>query len=131
MDAYSIIGFAGATAIIAFTVKQYNPQAAVHVAIAGSAVMLLSILALISGVIDEFNMLAGMGGVAQGTVKTIIKAVGVAYMAQFASHLCKDLGESALAVKTEIVGRILLLTLAMPIIRSIAEMLIELANVGL
>lgn len=131
MDIYTLIGLALATSIAAFTIGEYNKQAAINVSCAGGAVIMLSILADLSGILDEMEKLSQQGGLNSELVTVILKAVGIAYMVQFASNLCKDMGESALAVKTEIAGRVLLLSLAFPIIRDIAELLIELVGSSL
>ena len=126
MDAFSIIGFALAAAVLAFTVKEYNPRAAVYVSIAGGTVILLLLLGKISGIIEGFNELANMSGISADTVKIMLKAVGIAYAAQFASQLCRDMGEGSLAVRAEITGRIMLLTLALPVVKNIAQILKQL-----
>lgn len=56
------------------------------------------------------------GGLDGESVAVIVKAIGIAYTTQIAAALCRDLGETALAVKTELVGRIMLMTLAVPLI---------------
>lgn len=131
MDAFSLIGFALAAALLAFTVKEYNARAAVFVSIAGGAAALLLILGKLGGLADEFRMLADMSSVKLDTVEVMIKAAGIAYAAQFASQLCRDMGEGALAVKTEMIGRIMLLSLALPVIKSIAELLKKLTEGGM
>ena len=131
MDTFSIIGFALAAAVLAFTVKEYNQRAAVYVSIAAGAVILLLLIGKISGIADGFNELANMSGISADTVKIMLKAVGIAYAAQFASQLCRDMGEGSLALKAEITGRIMLLTLVLPVIRSIAELLKQLIEGGM
>ena len=126
MDTFSLIGFSVVTAIAAFTVKQYNPQIAVHISLAGGAVIALSVLAELSGVVTELNSLAAAGGASNATISVIIKAVGIAYLSRLAAELCRDIGENALAVKTEIIGRVMLLTLALPLIANVASILTEL-----
>ena len=61
-------------------------------------------------------------------VRFKIKAIGIAYTAQLASSICRDLGESSLAISAELVGRILIALLALPLIRSLAETLINLID---
>ena len=68
------------------------------------------------------------GGLDGEAVAVIVKAIGIAYTTQIAAALCRDLGETALAVKTELIGRIMLMTLAVPLILKITEMLTELVR---
>ena len=115
MDTFSLIGFAVVTAILSCIVRQFNNAAGMNVALAGGAFILLSIIAKVSGLDGE-------------SVAVIVKAIGIAYTTQIAAALCRDLGETALAVKTELIGRIMLMTLAVPLILKITEMLTELVR---
>ena len=126
MDTFSLIGFAVVTAILSCTVRQFNNAAGMNVALAGGAFILLSIIAKVSGV--AASSVAASGGLDGESVAVIVKAIGIAYTTQIAAALCRDLGETALAVKTELVGRIMLMTLAVPLILKITEMLTELVR---
>ena len=126
MDTFSLIGFAVVTAILSCTVRQFNNAAGMNVALAGGAFILLSIIAKVSGVAAALSSVAASGGLEGESVAVIVKAIGIAYTTQIAAALCRDLGETALAVKT--VGRIMLMTLAVPLILKITEMLTELVR---
>ena len=99
-----------------------------NVALAGGAFILLSIIAKVSGVAAALSSVAASGGLDGESVAVIVKAIGIAYTTQIAAALCRDLGETALAVKTELAGRIMLMTLAVPLILKITEMLTELVR---
>mgnify|MGYP001026294549 FL=1 len=128
MDTFSLIGFAVVTAILSCTVRQFNNAAGMNVALAGGAFILLSIIAKVSGVAAALSSVASSGGLDGESVAVIVKAIGIAYTTQIAAALCRDLGETALAVKTELIGRIMLMTLAVPLILKITEMLTELVR---
>ncbi|HEY8552693.1 MAG TPA: stage III sporulation protein AD, partial [Thermaerobacter sp.] len=57
---------------------------------------------------------------------TLLKIVGVAYLAEFGAQLCRDAGESALAAKVELAGKVVILLLAVPILMAVLELLIGL-----
>ena len=120
--------FAVVTAILSCTVRQFNNAAGMNVALAGGAFILLSIIAKVSGVAAALSSVAASGGLEGESVAVIVKAIGIAYTTQIAAALCRDLGETALAVKTELIGRIMLMTLAVPLILKITEMLTELVR---
>lgn len=126
MELYRLIGFALASAVLSFTVRRFNEQAAQSLAIAATAFIMLSLLAAVTGLLDDLKELFSLGGIQPDLLSTAIKAVGIAYTAQLSASVCRDLGESSLAVSSELVGRILLVLLALPLIRSLAEMLITL-----
>ena len=53
--------------------------------------------------------------------------IGVAYLIQFASNICKDAGENALSGKVELVGRVLILSVSVPVILDILDILARFA----
>lgn len=118
------------TAMAAFTLRDINRNAAVNIAIAGGAVVMLNVIAAFSGITDEVKLIAVSGDLDIDLIGIILKAIGISYMAHVVSELCRDMDENALAAKAEIVGRVMLLSLALPIVRSIAESLIELVKLS-
>ncbi|MBM7681587.1 stage III sporulation protein AD [Pullulanibacillus pueri] len=54
-------------------------------------------------------------------VKTILKIIGVAYIAEFGVQIARDAGQGALASKIELAGKILILVMAIPIITAIIK----------
>lgn len=63
-------------------------------------------------------------------VKTILKIIGIAYIAEFASHISKDAGQGTLAAKVELAGKILILAMAIPILTVLIETVINLVPKG-
>ena len=128
MDLFTAIGFAAVAAVVSFSVRQFNAEAGRNIAIAASALILLSVIDRVSGVFSELNALAQSGGISPDVITLIFKAAGIAYLTRLTSSLCKDLGEDSLAVSCELIGRVLLVMLALPLIRTTAAALIGLIN---
>lgn len=59
-------------------------------------------------------------------METILKIIGIAYIAEFGAQLTKDAGQGAIASKIELGGKILILTMAIPILTVIIETVIGL-----
>lgn len=58
-------------------------------------------------------------------VETILKIIGIAYIAEFASQITKDAGQGAIASKIELAGKILILAMAIPILSVLIETIIQ------
>lgn len=98
----------------AMVIKPYRPEMALLTAIVTSLVILLYLLADLSGVLSELRRLAEAYAVNTGVMRVLLKIIGIAYLAQIGSKVCADAGESAIAAKVEMCGRILILAAAMP-----------------
>lgn len=59
-------------------------------------------------------------------VKTILKIIGIAYIAEFGAQITKDAGQGAIASKIELAGKVLILLMAIPIITAIIKQVIGL-----
>ena len=54
----------------------------------------------------------------------LIKITGIAILTEFAVSICKDSGESAIANKIDIGGKIMIVAVSVPIISSLLETVI-------
>ncbi|MGX1192952.1 stage III sporulation protein AD [Metabacillus sp. SLBN-84] len=59
-------------------------------------------------------------------VETILKIIGIAYIAEFGAQITKDAGQGAIASKIELGGKIIILAMAVPILTVIIETIIGL-----
>ena len=58
-------------------------------------------------------------------IKIILKIIGISYVCEFGTQICKDAGESSIASKVELAGKVIIVYLSMPIVMSLFEMLTE------
>ncbi len=62
--------------------------------------------------------------------QTMLKIIGIAYIAEFGAQIAKDAGQAAIATKIELAGKVLILVLAIPIITAVIEMVLSLLAHG-
>lgn len=55
----------------------------------------------------------------------MLKILGVAYLAEFASVICRDAGEQAVAQKVEFAAKVIIAVLALPILVAILESIMD------
>ena len=56
----------------------------------------------------------------------LLKITGISILVQYAVTLCKDSGESAIASKIDLGGKVLIISLSIPVISTSLSMLLEL-----
>jgi stage III sporulation protein AD len=104
------------SAVLALTLKKQSPEIALMITIAASVLIFFMTLPLLTQTIGIFTKIgAELDGGLQ-YVGLALRVVGVAYMAELGASVCTDAGESAIAMKIDLAGRILILVMAMPII---------------
>lgn len=122
MLVFKIIGIGICGTVLALTVKQYRPELAIAVPVLSAAAILLLCVPYLSSVLTMFQNIAEESGIDTAYVKIVIKIIGVAYICQFASDICRDAGESSIAGKIELGGKVVIITLSMPIIYGLLEL---------
>ena len=111
-------------------IKQYRPELALQVSVIAGIVVLLLVLGEAAGIVDQIRTFVERFGLAQWNLDVLFKVTGMAYLSQFAIQICKDAKENAIASKVEIAGRVLILSTAMPLLRTALDGMLELAVPG-
>lgn len=125
MNIIQILIFGLVTTIIVVTVKQQRPDIALLISLAGGTVILIFVVSSLSVVIETISNLFNKSNMDSVYITTILKVIGIAYLADFGAQLCKDAGESAIAAKIELGGKILILLLAIPILTALMELILK------
>jgi len=58
-------------------------------------------------------------------LKLLIKITGIAFLTEFAVSICKDAGESAIASKIDIGGKVIIVSMSIPIIAGLMETILK------
>ena len=58
-------------------------------------------------------------------LKILVKITGIAFLIEFAVSICKDSGESAIASKVDLGGKVIIVTMSIPIISSMLETILK------
>ena len=113
---------AAVIAVSAATIlKSYRPELAVQVSIAAGLVVIALGIRAASGVAEAVAALLSSYGIAPEGMKAALKITGIAYIAQFAADTCRDCGESSIASKVELAGRLMMAAAAFPLIAATVE----------
>ena len=121
MDIIKIIGIGLISLVIIIIVKQYKPEFAVYVSLIAGILILTMVFDKLSGVINLLNNLSSKSSINGEFITLLIKITGIAILTEFAVSICKDCGESAIANKMDIGGKIMIVAVSVPIISSLLE----------
>lgn len=130
MNIFQIVGVALITAILTLLLKKYHKEYAIIAAIVGGAVLLLSIIFALSPAIEQIKSWFSSTGLVSDGIGILLRAMGICFITQFASDTCKDAGESALASKVELAGKVAVVLIALPLFQSIASTALSLTGGG-
>lgn len=125
MDIIKIIGVGLIALIIIIIVKQYRPEFTMYVSVAAGIIILLLVMDKLSLIIDLLTNLANKTSVNNEFIFLLIKITGIAILTEFASSVCKDSGETAIASKVDMGGKIIIIAMSIPIIASLLETILK------
>lgn len=121
MELSSIIAIALITAMLVLFLKDYRPEYAILAAIAAGCVILGMVLIQVVPAIGELNSLLKEVNVNTSYFAVAFKALGICYLTQFASDICRDFGQSSLAGKVDLAGKVMIVTISLPLLKGIIE----------
>ena len=78
----------------------------------------IAVIDPILGFIEELTDKAGIDGI---YAEVLIKSLAICYITQLACDCCKDAGEGAIAGKLQIAGKVAILLIALPMFKSLTE----------
>ena len=114
-----LIAFVALAAIV--LLKQIKPEFALLLKF---AVLLLLGFLVFSEVNDAVSEIFSFGervSIDSEMLKILLKALGLCLVAQIASYVCKDCGESALSTSVELVGKLSIVLMALPVAAQLIE----------
>ncbi len=125
MQIIQIIGIGFVATILIIILKKQKPEIAVQVSIVTGVVIFMLLVSKLSAVVDVLGNYAEKAGIKPVYFATVLKITGIAYIAEFGAEICKDAGESAIASKIELAGKVIIVVLAVPIITSMLDLIME------
>lgn len=108
-------------AVLSVMLKKYNPEISMLVAVGAGVVVFALILSKISPALTQVNNLLSRAGMPVEYGGILLKSLGICFLCQFSSDACKDAGQSALASKVELAGKLMIVLIALPMIEDITQ----------
>lgn len=125
MTFYAILGAALVVTVLLIIIRKERPEIAVLLSVAAAGLILTALLKNINQILLVFNSLALNTHLNISYLKLIVKVVGLAYLAGFGAQICKDAGEGSMAAKIELAGKIFILSLGIPIMVGLLELILK------
>ena len=126
MEIIKIIGIALVALIIIVLLKQYEPEYTIYISLLAGALIILLVMDKLTGIINLLQSLANKTSINSTFLLLLIKITGIAFLSEFAVSICKDSGEAAIANKIEIGTKIIIISMSIPIITSLLEIILKL-----
>ena len=114
-----MIGVAGTLLAIQF--KSGKAEYGIYISIALSIVVFVGILGHLEILIDTMRRIGSYINIDSVYISTLLKMLGITYVSEFSSSICKDAGYQTIAGQIEIFGKLSVFVLSMPVLLALLE----------
>lgn len=123
MGILTVAGIGIVTVLIAGQLKVLKSEYSLYLSVAVMLLIFFYSAGRLGGILSVMEQIQTYFPVNEIYVRTLLKIVGVSYIAEFASHVCRDAGYGAVGSLIEIFGKLTVLAVSMPILTALLETL--------
>lgn len=114
-----VIGVLGALLSVQF--KSGKAEYGIYISVAVSIFVFTCIVSRLEVFVDTIRRINSYISIDTSYITAMLKMVGITYIAEFASSICKDAGYQTIAVQIEIFSKLTILALGMPVLLALLE----------
>lgn len=124
MDIIQIAVIGIVSSVLAITIKKETPQLGILISIVVGTIIFIAIIPKLSAVMSMITKITDNIDIDLTYISVVLKIIGIAYISQFSSQICIDAGESAIASKIELAGKVLIIVVSAPILLGLVDLII-------
>ena len=128
MSVYAIVGISAIIAVLSISLKKYSPEYSMLMIIMTGIFLIFNILKMLDPVFSEIKKLSENLGIFKDHIFILLKVLAISFLTQFSSDTCIDAGQTSLASKIEIAGKVLILSASLPLLKEIINIIVSLVR---
>lgn len=125
MEIIQIVGIGLMATVFVVLLREERPEMALQISIIAGTIVFLLMLNKIASALSLLQNMAARANIDFIFLNTILKIIGIAYVAEFGAQICRDAGSSSIATKIEFAAKIIIMLLSIPILMAVLELLLK------
>ena len=125
---YAVVGLSAIVAVLAISLKKYSPEYSILMVIMTGIFLLCSIMQMLNPIVVEIKKLSQKVAITPEYISILGKVLVIAFLTQFSSDTCIDAGQTSLAAKIELAGKVLILSVALPLFTEVVDIVANLVR---
>lgn len=126
MELFKVLILGIVISLLAVFLKSIKPEYSLICVIVGSVILLFYIVNALSDIFDFFGGVVDKTGIDKNLFSLLLKIIGIGYLVEFSAGVCADSGNSSIANKVLVAGKVIIFLLSMPIIQNLFETVLSL-----
>ena len=114
--------------MLAIKLNKINPEYSTLLSIGACLFIIFFVIDKLSVVFGYIDRITAYIDIDVMYIEIILKMIGIAYVCEFASNICKDAGYSAVACQIEMAGKISMIALGIPVLMSVIDLVVALVG---
>ncbi len=123
MDLFKILSFTLVALVVILIVEKNNKEVGMLLALVGCICVFLSVFSSVREIVFVLKKLADGAGINHAYLELLLKVTGIAYLVEIVKNVCVDAGNSALASKAELAGKVSIAILTIPLITNVVSLI--------
>ena len=111
-------------ALLSAVLRTQRPELALCLSLLAGVLVVGMLLGQLSPLLTALRRMTALGGIGESRLGVVLRGAGICLVTQLAADTCRDAGDTALAGKAELTGRILLLLTAVPLYEEILTLVV-------
>ena len=112
--------------VLSVLLKQIKPEYSLICILVGSVILIIYIVNSVQDIFGYFSQIVNKTGIDSDMFTTLLKIIGVGYLIEFSASVCNDSGNSSIADKIILSGKLIIFALTLPIITNLFNLVLEL-----
>ena len=125
MEIVKVIGIGLIALIFIVILRQYKPEFVIYISLLAGALILTLSFTKISAIIELLNNLSSKIAIHKEFLNLLIKITGIAILTEFSVSICKDSGETAIANKIDMGGKVIIISMSIQIMAGLLETILK------
>ena len=109
--------------VLATQFKSSKSEYGTYISLTACIIILFLGMSKLEAIINGINKIQSYIQINPTYLSILLKIVGITYIAEFASSLCKDAGHGAISSQIELVGKLTILSISMPILLALLDLI--------
>lgn len=127
MDIVKIVGIGFLSLIVILVLKEFKKEYAIYASILSGIILLTMSFGTISEIVNFLNRISEKTSYNNsGFITLLLKITGIAVLVEYGTSICRDSGETAIVSKIDFAGKIIIISMSIPVISLALDTLLQL-----
>lgn len=115
--------FALVSVILSLFIGNMRREIGIWIAIITAIMIFLMLIGKLCKIAEVLRGLPEWIGISETYVRIILKMIGISYLAEFVSGVCKEAGQNVVASQVELFGKVSMVVISIPILEQLIDLI--------